>query len=79
LGGDLVDRRAGLPLLQRLIQQLLPTAPLWAIAGNHDHWVGVKSVKQTVENASGQYFLDNRPQPDLDVSPLSNLGAVGNR
>jgi uncharacterized protein len=56
LGGDLVDRRAGLPLLQRLIQQLLPTAPLWAIAGNHDHWVGIKSVQQTVENAGGQWL-----------------------
>jgi uncharacterized protein len=56
LGGDLVDRRAGLPLLQQLIQQLLPTAPLGAIAGNHDHWVGVQSVKQTVENAGGQWL-----------------------
>jgi uncharacterized protein len=56
LGGDLVDRRSGLALLQQLIRALTPIAPTAAIAGNHDHWVGVNRVRRAVEIAGGEWL-----------------------
>jgi uncharacterized protein len=56
LGGDLVDRRRGLSLLSQMVQQLQSIAPTWAIAGNHDHWVGVQWVKQAVLAGDGAWL-----------------------
>lgn len=59
LGGDLVDRKRGLELLTQAVQELSVIAPVGAISGNHDQWVGVHFVKQAVV-AGGGNWLDNR-------------------
>lgn len=57
LGGDLVDRQTGLPLLFETITRLTSYCPVWAIAGNHDLYLGIEKVKTCVELAGG-YWLE---------------------
>lgn len=59
LGGDLVDFRQGLPLLQSCVQQLSIFASVWAIPGNHDQWVGVNQVRKSVEMGGGSWLTGN--------------------
>lgn len=59
LGGDLVDRKRGLQLLTQAVQELSAIAPVGAISGNHDQWVGVHLVKEAVI-AGGGNWLDDR-------------------
>jgi uncharacterized protein len=56
LGGDLADARNGLPLLAETVRQLRESAPVWAIAGNHDQAVGLPAVKAVVESAGGNWL-----------------------
>lgn len=58
LGGDLVDSRRGIPLLESCVQQLVAQAPVYAIAGNHDVWVGAMQVRLAVEKGGG-CWLEN--------------------
>jgi predicted MPP superfamily phosphohydrolase len=60
LGGDLVDSSKGLPFLMQLIGNLAPIAPVAAIAGNHDRWIGLARVRQAVLEAGG-YWLEDKP------------------
>jgi len=48
LGGDLVDWSSGLEALQSLVRRLSRVAPVGAVAGNHDRWIGVASVRAAV-------------------------------
>ena len=56
LGGDLVDSRAALPMLETVVAQMTRVAPLWAIAGNHDAYVGVDLVRDAVKRGGGQWL-----------------------
>lgn len=58
LGGDLVDERRGIAKLESCVQQVVAYAPVWAIAGNHDVWIGVQQVRRAVE-AGGGNWLEN--------------------
>lgn len=71
LGGDLVDVAGALPVLASLITSLEDLAPVGAVSGNHDLWVGRDKVRQTVLSAGGQW-LEDRP---MRVGRLSVLGA----
>lgn len=59
LGGDLVDGRRGLDVLRETITSLHEVAPVAAIPGNHDCFVGLEEVRQCVELASGFWLEDN--------------------
>jgi uncharacterized protein len=60
LGGDLVDWRSGLEPLEHLIQEMIGIAPVGAVSGNHDRWVGVSNVREAVLNVGG-HWLEDQP------------------
>ena len=59
LGGDLVDRRAALKLLSEIVGQLCEIAPVWAIAGNHDTYIGIEAVRTTIAAGGGHWLGDD--------------------
>lgn len=69
LGGDLVDRRAELPALRALVRELQHLAPVLAIGGNHDEWVGLNDVRAAVAESGGQWIHDR-------VARLTHAGRV---
>ncbi|MCL1475861.1 metallophosphoesterase [Argonema antarcticum] len=72
LGGDLVDFRWGIPLLESCVLQLVAQAPVWAISGNHDVWVGMTAVRRAVETGGG-FWLE---ESSLKVSTIRIDGFV---
>lgn len=60
LGGDLVDWFSGLAALETLVRRLSAIALLVAVAGNHDHWIGVRKVRAAVV-AGGGHWLEDAP------------------
>jgi predicted MPP superfamily phosphohydrolase len=62
LGGDLVDSRGGLPLLTETVAALRCSAPVWAIPGNHDRFVGLREVRAAVRHGGGNW-LDEQSVP----------------
>jgi predicted MPP superfamily phosphohydrolase len=56
LGGDLVDSSNGLSRLTETVGSLSACAPVWAIAGNHDHAAGVQEVRAAVERSGGNWL-----------------------
>lgn len=58
LGGDLVDRRDALPSLVQLVQRLGFFAPVFAVGGNHDGWIGMVRVREAVEEGGGRWIHD---------------------
>lgn len=60
LTGDLIDHDIRfLPVLGRFARSLSELAPLYAVVGNHDHYVGADAVARTITQAGGS-FLSNR-------------------
>lgn len=49
LGGDYTDTYAGLVPLDRLLQGISDVAPTLAIAGNHDRFFGIKTLREMME------------------------------
>ena len=60
LGGDLVDKRDGLPQLGALISFARHMCLVGATVGNHDRHVGISLVQHSVELAGG-VWLDRQP------------------
>jgi predicted MPP superfamily phosphohydrolase len=60
LGGDLVDWTSGMEALQSLVRRLSRVAPVGAVAGNHDRWIGVAKVRAAVL-AGGGHWLEDAP------------------
>jgi len=58
LGGDLVDGRSELRKLTDLILELRAVAPVLAVAGNHDRWIGMQAVREAVVGGGGQWIHD---------------------
>jgi predicted MPP superfamily phosphohydrolase len=60
LGGDLVDWTSGIEELQLLTRRLSRVAPVGAVAGNHDRWIGVARVRDAAL-AGGGLWLEDAP------------------
>jgi len=58
LGGDLVDWTSGLEALQSLVRRLSGIAPVGAVGGNHDRWIGVARVRAAVLAGGGRWLED---------------------
>ncbi|HET9219466.1 MAG TPA: metallophosphoesterase [Terriglobia bacterium] len=58
LGGDLVDWRTGLPALREIVSSMVAVAPVAAIGGNHDRWVGLTRVREAVREGGGHWLED---------------------
>jgi len=58
LGGDLLDRRAGALVLATTVQQLREHAPVFAVAGNHDGWLGHDVARRAVLAGGGQWLSE---------------------
>ena len=58
LGGDLVDWKSGIDALQSLVSRLSSVAPVGAVAGNHDHWIGVDRVRDALLEGGGHWLED---------------------
>lgn len=58
LGGDLVDQISELDHLRDLVAKLARAAPLLAVGGNHDRWVGLSLVAAAVRDGGGQWIHD---------------------
>lgn len=56
LGGDLVDTGSELETLGDLVEELGRFAPVFAIAGNHDEYVGIDRVEAAVVAGGGQWI-----------------------
>ena len=57
LGGDYADSSAGLRVFDHFLHSLSEVRKVYAIAGNHDRWLGAPAVKACVE-AAGATWLD---------------------
>ena len=60
LGGDLVDWSSGLEPLHRLVADMSVMAPVAAVGGNHDRWIGLAQVREAVLEAGG-HWLEDKP------------------
>jgi predicted MPP superfamily phosphohydrolase len=58
LGGDLVDSRRGLEALQALVRGFARIAPVGAVGGNHDRWLGLSRVRAAVLSGGGRWLED---------------------
>ena len=58
LGGDLIDCAAGLPVLADAVAMLAAYAPVLAVPGNHDAFVGAGRVRTAVLGAGGAWLPD---------------------
>jgi uncharacterized protein len=58
LGGDLVDSRHGMEALQLLVRRFARVAPVGAVGGNHDRWIGVSRVRAAVLAGGGRWLED---------------------
>jgi hypothetical protein len=58
LGGDLLDRRAGVDVLAQTVQQLEVHAPVFAVAGNHDDGLGRDCARSAVRSGGGHWLHD---------------------
>lgn len=56
LGGDLVDAASELGILSSMVSGLRNSAPILAIGGNHDEWVGLNRVRDAVVAGGGQWI-----------------------
>jgi predicted MPP superfamily phosphohydrolase len=65
LGGDLVDWMTGLETLRDLVDRMTRTAPVAAVGGNHDRWIGLARVRDAVLRGGG-HWLEDKP---LEWSP----------
>ena len=59
LGGDLVDGRSELPMLDQLVRRLADIALVFAVGGNHDDRVGLEQVREAVARAGGAWIHDS--------------------
>jgi predicted MPP superfamily phosphohydrolase len=77
LGGDLVDRKSGLPQLGDLVSCARRQCLVGAIGGNHDRRVGIELVDRAVEHAGG-VWLDRRPLAfSIGATRIVASGAAG--
>jgi predicted MPP superfamily phosphohydrolase len=60
LGGDLVDWGTGLKTLSDLVRSMARAAPVAAVGGNHDRWIGLARVREAVIG-SGGHWLEDEP------------------
>jgi predicted MPP superfamily phosphohydrolase len=58
LGGDLLDRANGAGALARCVAELGTLAPVFAVAGNHDGWVGGHATREAVHTSGGHWLHD---------------------
>ena len=56
LGGDLVDVSSELGSLSDLIGRISEVAPVLAMGGNHDSYVGIDRVRDAVVHGGGQWI-----------------------
>jgi predicted MPP superfamily phosphohydrolase len=56
LGGDLVDRPTELGRLSDLVGALVDVAPVCAVGGNHDGYVGLERVRDVVVGSGGRWI-----------------------
>lgn len=59
LGGDLVDGASELRTLRDLVGKLQNLAPVLAVGGNHDSYVGMHQVRDAVCHGGGQWIHDD--------------------
>ncbi|QDU08257.1 putative metallophosphoesterase [Gimesia aquarii] len=72
LGGDLVDHLSELDRLCELVEQLTRFAPVLAIGGNHDRYVGANKVRDAVFNGGGVWIHDS----NIDITHHSRVISV---
>ncbi len=72
LGGDLLQRGAGLADLEALVRKLGEYAPVAAVPGNHDVAVGRERVRAAVVDGGGHWL----PDAPLAVADVQIAGRV---
>jgi predicted MPP superfamily phosphohydrolase len=76
LGGDIVDRRGGVPEIAMCVQPMSTICPVWAIPGNHDDYAGRQLVRQQIESAGGQWLEDRSVTLNFATRKIRIDGAV---
>lgn len=75
-GGDYVDTYAGLLHLDRLLYGISEVAPILAIAGNHDRFFGIKTVRELMTSHQVQWIEGASLDLELKDVRLRIDGAV---
>jgi uncharacterized protein len=57
-GGDYVDSKSGMEHLRYLLQNVRPIAPSYAIAGNHDYFIGIHKIK-AIFTENNSHWIEN--------------------
>ena len=68
LGGDLIDWSSGLLPLRHLIEDMSAVAPVAAVSGNHDRWIGLADVREAVLRGGGQWLEDHPLRWDASIA-----------
>ena len=76
LGGDLADRRQGLACLRDCVADLVNIAPVYALAGNHDHRLGVEGVRAAVQAGGAAWLADELGPHPIPLRPDLHLCAA---
>ncbi|GAB3834757.1 metallophosphoesterase [Hymenobacter jeollabukensis] len=62
LGGDYADTPGGRRPLARLVTDLARLAPTLAVAGNHDQWLGLAAIRESITGAGAHWIEGRRHQ-----------------
>jgi predicted MPP superfamily phosphohydrolase len=66
LGGDYADTRAGLVSLAQFVRGAARVAPVLAVAGNHDFFLGIELVRRALLAAGAQWLEGRHARFRLD-------------
>lgn len=75
LTGDLIETEADIPVVRRLVEQLVPLAPVYVCSGNHD-WAGggAPALRQAVEAAGACWLGEDWVTLDRDGASIVIAG-----
>jgi predicted MPP superfamily phosphohydrolase len=79
LGGDLVDGSWALPRLSGLVAALAGVAPVWAVPGNHDDYVGTAAVRRAVVSAGGHWLAEEPVEGPVRIEGAVNYSTSRGR
>ena len=78
LGGDYVDTKGGTPHFEYLLHSISEKRRVFAVAGNHDYFFGVKKIKSLVEKHQGVWLEKRSATITLDNHSLQIDGNIIN-
>jgi predicted MPP superfamily phosphohydrolase len=79
LGGDLVDTARATVEVVEMVATLAAIAPVYAVPGNHDEWVGSARVRDAVRAGGGRWLPDDPAVVPVRIDGTLTAGGPGPR